>query len=129
MTTLNSRRICLTSLNGFLLPISPVVTWFPEHNSSVGWTSVFQCSVLPSPTEVQTNTFLHNPPLFSKPLHLHFTLSESWKLSQQIDSSCMNSSYICLCFPSSHKPDDKPNKDRYFTQQPSILMGVTRYCK
>ena len=61
---LHSRRRWLTLLTYFLLPISLVVTWLPEHNHLGGWKSIFQCSVLTPPTEVQTNIFLHNPPLF-----------------------------------------------------------------
>ena len=64
MPTLQWRCRWLTVLTYFLLPISPVVTWLPEHNYLGGWASVFQCSVLTPPTEVQTDIFLHNPPLF-----------------------------------------------------------------
>ena len=124
MPTLHSRRRWLTLLTVFLLPISPVVTWLQEHNYSGGWMSVFQCSVISSPAEGQTDIFLHNPPLFSTPLHLQSTLIESWKWSHQIGSSCMNSYFLRLCSPSIHNPYDKPNQDRYFTPQPCILVAV-----
>ena len=46
-----------TTLLDFLLPNSPVATWSPEKNHLGDIILVFQCCVLPSPTEGHTKIF------------------------------------------------------------------------
>ena len=69
----------LTSFTDFLITNALVATWSPEQNHLGGRIPVLKCDVLPFRTVSHSDRYLHNPPLFSTPIHPQTDLPDSWK--------------------------------------------------